>query len=147
MEKINIYYLPDISEEEKKIFREVFKENELQFSEYKVKGILWGSFDLQVIIDFLNNPAVNAAVTGGTAILLIHSLIKRIFQRNRNKIEDNNTRPRYTNLVFRMKKKNIVISNANDKNEIMISRVSTEFSLNKTEKYSEEKLEEYIKED
>jgi len=146
MEKITVLYSPRIDDEEKRIIGDGFKQD-VDFVKLEQKGVSAGaSFDVQIILnllydDFLYNPYFVSFISIG-----IYDLIKKIFNRNRRKIMDNDTRPRYTQLTIRMKTKWIVVSNVNSENRITIIKTSAssgEFVKNEDE-YSDDKLAEYI---
>lgn len=151
MDKIDILYMPKIDEDEMKIFEEVFGKNQVMFVEYKTKGMIGGAFDVQIIIDTLNDPAITALLHGTEFISVLSLLVKKLFSRNTKKIMDNSTRPRYTSLTLRMETSWISISNVNNDNKILISKITSDFSeikkqINEGEvEYSEEKLKEYFK--
>ena len=142
-QKMNIYYRPKIDQKEKEIIAEVFGKENISYGEYKTKGIEGGIYDVQIIIDTLNDPWVAAAIKSGNFLLLMYQFIKILFKRNNKKIENNNTRPRYTILTIRRKRKFINISNINKNNKITISETSTSFKF-KEEEYSDKKLKEYF---
>ena len=121
----------------------LFGKENVSFDKYKTKGIEWGAYDLQIIIDTLNDPGVRAMITAGNFFVLLYKLVNILFERSRRKIEDNNTRPKYTILTIRVEKKFINITNANKDNKLMISETSTAFKM-KEEEYSDEKLKEYF---
>lgn len=127
MIKLNILYTPQIDDEEKRIFEEVFGEDKVNFNEYKTKGMAGGVFDVQIIIDTLNNPTITAVLHGAAFIGLISTLVKKLFNRNTKKIMDNKSRPRYTTLVIRREFDSIVISNINKDNKILIAKTSADF--------------------
>jgi len=145
MNKISVLYSPKIDDEEMKIIKDVFKQD-IDFIKLEQKGVLGGAFDINIIIDILNSPYLKACITAGTAIKLLYPLMKKVFNRNRKKIMDSGTRPKYTIITIRMKTKWIVVSNANKENKIMITKTSASSGeLVKTEyEYTEDKLAEYI---
>jgi hypothetical protein len=153
MPKITVYYNPKIDEYEKNAFKEIFSKSDISFIEYKIKGVLWGSIDVQIILDILSNDYLQALLTTREIVKFISSVVKRIFTRNNKKIMDNNTRPRYTNLTIRMEKKMITISNINPDGNITISKTSSDLVEIKKQiddgnkNYSDEELEKYIYED
>ncbi|MCD4705945.1 hypothetical protein K8R61_02590 [bacterium] len=142
--KINIYYTPKIDNEEKEIFKKIFGKDNILFGKYKTKGVGWGTFDVQIIIDTLNDPVVGALIKGGNFSFLLAKLIKLLFNRNNKKIEDDNTRFRYTTLIIRLEKKFVVISNTNKNVKITISETSASSSKFKDDKYSKKKLNKFL---
>lgn len=150
MPKLNVVYTPKINDEEKRIFEEVFGKDKVVFGEHRVKGITWGVFDIQIIIDTLNDPAITALLHGTEFAGLIAVLVKKLFGRNTKKIMVNNSRPRYTNLFIRKETISVVVSNVNPDNKILISKITADFEEIKkqTEKgeveYSVEKLKYYL---
>lgn len=153
MSKITIYYNPSIDEYEKNAFEEIFSKNDVSFAEYKTKGVSWGVIDSRIVIDILNNDYLQTLLTAGAIVKFISSVVKKIFSRNNKKIEDNNSRPRYTNIIIRMEKKMITISNINPDGNITISKTSSNFVEIKKQidggnkSYSDEELEKDIYED
>ena len=151
MPTYRIIYRPKIDEEEERILEDVFGKDNLVFAEYKTKGILGGVFDIQIIIDTLNDPAVTALIHGTKLVRLLSLLVKKLFHRNTKKIMGNNTRPRYTSLSIKQENYSIVISNINKDNKILISKHSSDFSEIKKQiemgdvEYTEEKLKDYFK--
>lgn len=77
MSKITIYYNPNIDEYEKNIFKEVFSGNEINFTEYKIKGLLGGAIDVQIILDILNNNYLQALLTTREIVKFISSVVKK----------------------------------------------------------------------
>lgn len=150
MSKIHIAYLPKIDTEEKKIFEDIFGKDKIIFSEYKTKGMMGGAFDIQIIIDVLNDPTITALLHGTEFAGLIAVLVKKLFERNTKKIMDNNSRPRYTTLVIRKKTSSVVVSNVNPNNKILISKITADFEEIKKQikkgdvAYSDEKIKEYL---
>lgn len=150
MPKLNIIYTPKIDDEEKRIFEEVFGKDKIAFGEYKIKGITWGAFDIQIIINTLNDPAITALLHGSEFVGLITVLIKKLFGRNSKKIMDNGSRPRYTTLVIRKETSSVAISNVNPDNKILISKITANFEEIKKqveigdEEYTDEKLNNYL---
>ena len=146
MNDIEVLYLPDISDEEKAITKQAFKDFNLQFHKYKTKGMLGGAFDVEIkfIIDFLNSDGVSAASNAISILLPIASLVLNIFKRNRKKISNNNTRPRYTILNFNFGTQSINISNVNENNNINISLVDYNKCIREESEYSEVVLKEYF---
>ncbi len=151
MPTYRIIYRPKIDEEEERILKNIFGKDNLVFAKYKTKGILGGAFDVQIIIDTLNDPAVTALIHGTELVSLLSLLVKKLFHRNTKKIMDNNTRPRYTSLSIKRENYSIVISNINKDNKILISKHSSDFSEIKKQiemgdvEYTEEKLKGYLK--
>jgi len=151
MSKLNILYTPQIDDEEKRIFEEVFGKDKVEFGEYKTKGMMGGVFDIQIIIDTLNDPVITALLHGTEFVGLIAVLVKKLFNRNTKKIMDNKSRPRYTTLVIRRETSSVVISNVNKDNKILISKISADLEeiRKRVEKgddeYSDEKVKEYLK--
>lgn len=143
--KINVCYYPKIDNNEKEIIEEVFGKNNVLFGEYKIKGMIGGAFDIQIIVDILNSPGITALLNGVEFIGLVAILIKKLFNRNNKKIEDNNTRPRYTTLIIRLEKKSVVISNINNDTKITISEISASAPKFENEEYSDEKLNKFLK--
>lgn len=151
MPKLNVVYTPKIDDEEKRIFEEVFGKDKITFGEYKTKGVTWGAFDIQILIDTLNDPAITALLHGTEFAGLIAVLVKKLFRRNTKKIMDNGSRPRYTTLVIRKETSSVAISNVNPDNKIIISKVTADFQKIKKRvengdvEYSDEKLKDYLK--
>lgn len=149
--KIGIAYMPKIDDDEKRIFEEVFGKDKIVFSEYKTKGMMGGAFDIQIIIDTLNDPAITALLYGVEFSRLIAILVKKLFGRNTKKIMDSNSRPKYTTLVIRKEINSVVISNVNVDNKILISKITADFEEIKKrvdggdDEYSDEKLKKYLK--
>ena len=149
-DKINVLFAPSIDEEEKEIFENVFGKDKVIFGEYRMKGMIGGAFDIQIIINILNDPATTALLHGTELVSLIALLVKKLFRRNTKMMMGNGTRPRYTNLTIRMENTWITISNTNSRNKIFISKVSADFKEiekqleKKADEYSDEKLKEYI---
>ena len=79
MPNLSIIFIPKIDDEEKKIFEEVFGKNKVTFGEYKIKGITWGAFDIQIIINTLNDPAITALLHGTEFAGLIVVFVKKLF--------------------------------------------------------------------
>ena len=127
MPKLNVVYTPKIDDEEKRIFEEVFGKDKVVFGEYKIKGITWGAFDVQIIIDTLNDPAITALLHGTEFAGLIAVLVKKLFGRNTKKIMDNDSRPRYTTLTIRKETSSVVVSNINSDNKVLISKMTADF--------------------
>jgi len=150
MPKLNVVYTPKIDDEEKRIFEEVFGKDKVAFGEYKIKGITWGAFDVQIIIDTLNDPTITALLHGTEFASLIAVLVKKLFGRNTKKIMDNDSRPRYTTLVVRKETNSIVVSNVNPDNKILISKMTANVEEIKKQiekgdvEYSDEKLKDYL---
>ena len=150
MPKLNVVYTPKIDDEEKRIFEEVFGKDKVVFGEYKIKGITWGAFDVQIIIDTLNDPAITALLHGTEFAGLIAVLVKKLFGRNTKKIMDNDSRPRYTTLTIRKETSSVVVSNINSDNKVLISKMTADFEEIKKliEKgdveYSDERVKEYL---
>lgn len=145
MEKITVLYSPQINDNEMEIIKNTLNKD-IDFIEYKRKGVFGGTMDVQIIIDCLNNPYLTAILNTAAGIQIMALLIKRIFKRNNKKIMDNETRPRYTNITLRMETKMIIISNINNENKVTISKTSanpSETKMGKAE-YSYENLEKYI---
>lgn len=147
MYNISVQFSPEIENEERQIIENVFKQN-VEFSQYIKKGIAGGAFDIQIIIDFLNSPGLNALLKTGEVIGLIGLIINKIFKRNRAKIMDDKSRPRYTNLTLRMETKLITISNVNIENKVTITKASANSGevVKNEDEYSADKLAEYINE-
>src|SRR3989338_8477874 len=150
MPKLNVVYTPKIDDEEKRIFEEVFGKDKVVFGEYKIKGITWGAFDIQIIINTLNDPAITALLHGTEFAGLIAVLVKKLFGRNTKKIMDNDSRPRYTTLAIRKETSSVVVSNINPDNKVLISKMTADFEEIKKliEKgdveYSDERVKEYL---
>ncbi|MDX9913691.1 MAG: hypothetical protein RBS77_03875 [Candidatus Moranbacteria bacterium] len=146
MNDIEVLYLPDISDEEKAIVKQAFKDFNLQFHKYETKGMLGGAFDVEIkfIIDFLNSGGVNAISNAIGILSSITWLSSEIFKRNRKKISDNNTRPRYTILNFNFGSQSINISNVNENNSTNISLVDYDKCIREESEYSEAVLKEYF---
>lgn len=150
MSHFRVIFRPQLDEEEEKILKETLGGN-LIFSEYKTKGITGGAFDVQIIIDTLNDPAFTALLHGTEFATLLVALVSKLFKRNTKKIMDNNSRPRYTIVSIRRQTDSIVISNVNQDNKVLILKSTSNFDeiRKQAEKgedeYSEEKLKEYLK--
>lgn len=151
MDKIQIVYTPEMDEEEKQIFTEELGKENIEFGEYKTKGLVGGAFDIQIIIELLTAPETKTVINAFGLIKIISIIVKKIFSRNTKKIMDNNSRPRYTNLVIRKETCSVVISNVNNENKLYISKITADFEEIKKQikegkvEYSEEKLKEYLK--
>lgn len=149
MSRFRIIYRPSIDEEEKKILKEILGED-LKFAEYKTKSITGGAFDVQIIIDTLNDPTITAIIHGAELVGILTALTNRIFKRNTKKIMDNDSRPRYTILEIKRETDSIVISNANRDNKVLITKHSANFSEIKKQaergddEYSDEKMRDYL---
>jgi tRNA(Met) C34 N-acetyltransferase TmcA len=150
MSKLNVVYTPKIDDEEKRIFEEVFGKDKIAFEEYKIKGTTWGAFDVQIIVDTLNDPAITALLHGTKFAGLIVILVKKLFGRNTKKIMDHNSRPRYTTLIIRKETNSVVVSNVNSNNKILIFKITTDFEEIKKRiekddvEYSDEKFKDYL---
>ena len=86
---------------EKKIFEEIFGKEKIEFGEYKTKGMIGGAFDIQIIVDILNDPIFTAMLHGSEFIGLFKLLIKNLLDRKTKSIMDNGVRLRSTKLVQR----------------------------------------------
>lgn len=150
MAKLSVVYSPKIDIEEKKIFKDVFGDNKIIFEEHIFRGVSWGAFDIQIVVDILSDPNLSAFLNGGAIVGLIDKLVKKIFKRNTKKIMDNNSRPRYTILIIKKEKISVIISNVNSDNKVFISKDNTDLESrkNQTEKYkiyyTAEKLKNYL---
>jgi hypothetical protein len=152
MNNLSVVYQPFISEDEKKIIQEAFPDTNISFSQYITKSMVGGSFDISIIINLLNNEYITALLNTGQLVVYLSKFIKAVFDRNNKKIEDNNSRPRYTTVTLRFDKFWVSISNINPDSIITISKLSADFEEIKRaakkgalDKYSDEKLNEYIK--
>lgn len=136
MEKISVYFSPEISEEERIIITEAFHQK-VDFLKLGTKGIQGAAFDNQIVLD-----VVVGLISAG-----LYDLIKNLFNRNRKRIMDGNTRPKHTVLILRKSSKWISISNVNNDNKLRISVISANsIGSSKTEnEYSDEKLSEYLR--
>ncbi|XLQ20466.1 MAG: hypothetical protein ACKUBY_01660 [Candidatus Moraniibacteriota bacterium] len=150
MSKLNIIYTPKIDKDEIKIFEDVFGKDNLNFEKNRTNGIVAGAVDVQIVIDLLNNDYFSAVSNTSFVFNSILLLKKKIFSRNTKTIMDYSSRPRYTILTIRRKTEQIVISNCNKKNKVLISKITSDFEKikkldNKGEiEYSDEKLKEYF---
>lgn len=151
MNSLSVVYQPSISEEEKKIIQEAFPDADIFFDQYITKSLGGAAFDISIIINLLNNEYITALLNTSQLIVYLSKFIKAIFERNNKRIEDNNSRPRYTTLTLRFDKFWVSISNVNPDTIVTISKVSADFEEIKKasqrsapDEYSEEKLKEYI---
>ena len=138
-QKIRILYRPAIDKEEREIFEKVFEKSELDFHEYIVKGISAAAFDVQFIIEFLRDPVITHLLAG-TVLLLI----KELFDRNRARKFYKENRPKYTEVVIKLRKTYFTVSNVNKENKITIGYVSMDGKKFVIENYSEEKLKDLL---
>ena len=118
-QKIRILYRPTIDKEEREIFEKVFEKSELDFYEYIIKGISAAAFDVQFIIEFLREPIVTQLLVGSVLLL-----IKELFDRNRARKFYKEGRPKYTEVVIKLRKTYFTVSNLNKENKITIGHAS-----------------------
>lgn len=150
MEKISIYYKPDINQFEKAVIKEVFRECEVDFLDVKTNGIAGGAIDVEIIFDILKNDHLQALLTTYGLAGLVKNIIKIIFAENNKKTVDNNSRPRYTNIIIRTEKRMISVSNINPQGDLTISKITSESKEIKKQvdvgdkMYSDEELEKYL---
>lgn len=128
-------YSPEIDEEEKRIIADAFQQTTI-FSKIERKGVIGGAFDIEIVINIIGNIVAS----------VLYDLIKKLFTRNKEKIMDKNSRPKYTMLVLRTANKFVIVSNVNDKNELRIRKASAygKHVTNIEDIYSDEKLSEYM---
>lgn len=138
-QKIRILYRPAIDKEEREIFEKVFEKSELDFYEYIIKGISAAAFDVQFIIEFLREPIVTQLLVGSVLLL-----IKELFDRNRARKFYKENRPKYTEVVVKLRKTYFTVSNVNKENKITIEHVSIDGKKFVIEDYSEEKLKDLL---
>ena len=138
-QKIRILYRPTIDKEEREIFEKVFEKSELDFYEYIIKGISAAAFDVQFIIEFLREPIVTQLLVGSVLLL-----IKELFDRNRARKFYKEGRPKYTEVVIKLRKTYFTVSNLNKENKITIGHASIDGKKFIIEDYSEEKLKDLL---
>jgi len=119
LNKIQVAYYPSYEVEEGRIFEKAFGKNNIELSKYVVKGLMWGAFDVEFIIQIASDPVIRKMMAGAVLIL-----VKELFERNR-KVTKNN-RPRYTLLVLKKKTMTITVSNVNSENKVTLSKLEFE---------------------